>query len=102
MGPVLYDQFGSPTTANPADITSQDFEAGLDAADSEAADDFVVPPGATWTIDAIDLDGEYFSRDGEDPVPSGFHVRFWSNDAATNRSRRTATGSRVVHDSDAC
>ena len=84
VGPVLYDQLNGQTTTNPADISSQDFETSLDAADSEAADDFVVPAGLTWSIDGIDVDGEYFSRDGLDPVPAGFHVRFWSNDAATN------------------
>ena len=84
VGPVLYDQLNGQATTNPADISSQDFETSLDAADSEAADDFVVPAGLTWSIDGIDVDGEYFSRDGLDPVPAGFHVRFWSNDAATN------------------
>ena len=84
VGPVLYDQLNGQTTTNPADISSQDFETTLDAADSEAADDFVVPAGLTWSVDGIDVDGEYFSRDGLDPVPAGFHVRFWSNDAATN------------------
>ena len=84
VGPVLYDQLNGQTTTNPADISSQDFETSLDAADSEAADDFVVPAGMTWSIDGIDVDGEYFSRDGLDPVPAGFHVRIWSNDAATN------------------
>ena len=67
VGPVLYDQLNGQTTTNPADISSQDFETSLDAADSEAADDFVVPAGLTWSIDGIDVDGEYFSRDGLDP-----------------------------------
>jgi len=84
VGPVLYDELNGQATTNPADISSQDFETSLDAADSEAADDFVVPAGLTWSIDGIDVDGEYFSRDGLDPVPVGFHVRFWSNDAATS------------------
>jgi hypothetical protein len=84
VGPVLYDQFNSQATANPVDIASQDFEAALDGADSEAADDFVVPAGMTWSVDGIDVDGEYFSRDGTDSVPAGFHVRFWSNDASTS------------------
>jgi hypothetical protein len=83
-GPVLYDQFGNEATANPYDITSQDFEASLDAADSEAADDFTIQAGLIWTIDAIDVDGEYSSRDGETPVPAGFNVRFYANDPATN------------------
>jgi PASTA domain-containing protein len=81
-GPVLYDQFGNEATANPYDITSQDFETSLDAADSEAADDFVIQDGLEWTIDAIDVDGELFSRDGEPPVPAGFNLRFYADDPA--------------------
>jgi hypothetical protein len=69
---------------NPIDIASQDFETALDSADSEAADDFAVPAGMTWSIDGIDVDGEYFSRDGTDTIPMGFHVRIWSNDVGTN------------------
>jgi hypothetical protein len=84
VGPVLYDQLNGQSVVNPVDIASQDFEAALDGADSQAADDFVVPAGLTWSIDGIDVDGEYYSRDGTDSVPSGFHVRFWANDAATN------------------
>jgi hypothetical protein len=83
VGPVLYDQLNVQATVNPVDVASQDFEPSLDGADSEAADDFVVPAGRTWSIDGIDADGEYFSRDAVDPVPSGFHVRFWSNGTAT-------------------
>jgi hypothetical protein len=84
VGPILYDQLNSQATTNPVDISSQDFETALDGADSEAADDFVVPDGLNWSLDGIDVDGEYFSRDRLDPIPDSFHVRFWSNDAATN------------------
>jgi len=90
---VLYDQFGNPAGGAPYDITSQDFETSLDAADSEAADDFTVQAGLTWTIDAIDADGEYFSRDSEIPVPNGFNVRFYANDPATNLPSAPAPGS---------
>ena len=98
VGPVLYDQFGSPAAGNPYDITSQDFEPSLDAADSEAADDFVITAGLVWTVDAIDLDGEYFSRDGELPVPTAFNVRFWSNDPATNLPSTQAAGSERLNE----
>ena len=30
------------------------------------------------------MDGEYFSRDGETPVPTGFNVRFYASDPTTN------------------
>jgi hypothetical protein len=97
VGPVLYDQFGNPAAGNPYDITSQDFEPSLDAADSEAADDFVITAGLVWKVDAIDLDGEYFSRDAETPVPTGFNVRFWANDAATNLPSTQASGSERLN-----
>jgi PASTA domain len=94
---VLYDQFGSQATANPYDITSQDFETSLDAADSEAADDFAIQAGLIWTIDTIDVDGEYFSRDGETPVPTGFNVRFYANDLATNLPGAPASGAERLN-----
>jgi hypothetical protein len=55
-------------------VTSQDFEAALDAFDSQAADDFVVPAGQTWSVEGVDVDGEY---DGG-PAAS-FNVSFYSN-----------------------
>ena len=97
MGPVLYDQFGNPAAGAPYDIASQDFEPSMDAADSEAADDFVVTAGLVWTVDGIDLDGEYFSRDGEIPVPTGFNVRFWANDPATNLPSTQVAGSERLN-----
>src|SRR5947208_2250426 len=69
VGPVLYDQYNNQGPALSDDITSQDFEDTLNSADAEAADDFVVPANTTWTIDAIDVDGEYQSRDAQTPVP---------------------------------
>jgi hypothetical protein len=92
VGPVLYDQLGNPAGGNPYDITSQDFETSLDEADSEAADDFVIQAGLNWTLDGIDVDGEYFSRDGETPVPTGFNVRFYANDPTTNLPSAPAPG----------
>jgi len=53
---VLYDQNDNATAS---DATSQDFETAFDAFDDEAADDFVVPAGQTWSIDSVFVDGEY-------------------------------------------
>jgi hypothetical protein len=72
---VLYDQYNNPASF---DITSQDFEAALDTADDQAADDFVIPAGQTWSIEGVDVDGEYM---GTGPAAS-FHVHFYA-DAST-------------------
>ena len=68
---VLYDQYNNPANF---DVTSQDFEAALNTFDSQGADDFVVPAGQTWSIEGVDVDGEY---DGG-PAAS-FHVFFYAN-----------------------
>lgn len=47
---LLYDQFDG---ASGNGIPDQDFEVTLDAFDSMAADDFVVPLGATWIVDEV-------------------------------------------------
>lgn len=67
---VLYDQYNNPASF---DVTSQDFEPALDTFDSQAADDFVVPAGQTWSVEGVDVDGEY---DGG-PAAS-FNVLFYS------------------------
>jgi len=56
--PVLYDQADNDTGFV---AVSQDFESGLDGFDSEAADDFVVPPGVTWAIMGVTTHGQYFN-----------------------------------------
>ena len=38
------------------------------------------------------MDGEYFSRDGETPVPTGFNVRVYASDPATNLPSSLASG----------
>src|SRR6266540_199853 len=73
---VLYDQYNNQSATTPLDITSQDFEAGADAYDGFAADDFIVPTGQTWNVEGIDVDGEY------EPGPAAsFHVHFYGNAA---------------------
>ena len=60
VGPfaVLYDQTNNPAPT-PGGVTSQNFEAAFNAFDTEAADDFVVPAGQTWTIQQVFVAGEY-------------------------------------------
>ncbi len=67
---VLYDQYNSPAGF---DVVSQDVETVLDAFDAFDADDFTVPAGETWSIDGVDVDGEYTGGGG--PAAS-FHVFF--------------------------
>jgi hypothetical protein len=68
---VLYDQYNNPASF---DITSQDFEPAFDTLDDQAADDFVIPAGQTWSIDGVDADGEYNGG----PAAS-FHVFFYAS-----------------------
>ena len=57
---VLYDQ-----TSNPSGLGtfSQNFGSG-DTNSSAAADDFVVPDGATWVVKELDISGVYFNGSG--------------------------------------
>lgn len=55
-GQVLYDQTDNPGTNA---VTSQNFEIEYDAYDAQAADDFEVPAGETWTIDTVEVAGRY-------------------------------------------
>lgn len=74
---VLYDQTaGAGTGAN----TSQDFEAGMDAYDSQFADDFVVPVvDNAWTIEEVYVGGAYWGGT-EGPAPS-VNVYFYADAA---------------------
>jgi hypothetical protein len=58
---VLFDSTPSVLGVHP---TVQDFETALDANDAEAADDFTVPPGQTWTLQRAFVDGRQ-------PAPPG-------------------------------
>jgi hypothetical protein len=69
---VLYDQYNNPQNF---DSTSQDFEAAFNAYDSFDADDFVIPGGQTWSIEGVDVDGEYSAAG---PAAS-FNVFFHAN-----------------------
>ncbi len=76
-GAVLYDQYDSFATKEPIDIPSQDAETALDFFDSQAADDFIVPPGQTWDVTEVDVLAEY---DSSGPAAS-FHIFFYENGA---------------------
>jgi cell division septation protein DedD len=76
-GTVLYDQYDNFATKEPPNIPSQDAETVLDFFDSQAADDFIVPPGQTWQVTEVDVLGEY---DSAGPAAS-FHVFFYGNGA---------------------
>src|SRR6266446_10945284 len=70
---ILYDQTDNPGTNA---TSSQDFETANDTFDDQAADDFVVPAGDTWTIQQVVVSGVYFNGTG--PAAS-FNVTFYSN-----------------------
>jgi len=52
---VLYDQISLVPSGN--GIPDQNFGTGYDMYDSEAADDFVVPSGTVWMINAVNIVG---------------------------------------------
>ncbi len=53
---VLWDQ-NSDDSGSAA--SSQNFETSFDVYDDQAADDFVIPKGATWKIKEVDVTGQY-------------------------------------------
>ncbi len=78
VGPLvtLYDQYNNAGTAF---TVSQDFEMDYDAFDNQAADDFVVPAGPSWSITEVDAQGVYFNG----PGPASFFDVFFYLDAGT-------------------
>ena len=78
---VLYDQTDSPGGDA---IASQDFEPTQDSQDSQAADDFTIPEGQSWTINGVDVGGVYFPACS---VPAGsataVNVFFYADSAGT-------------------
>jgi subtilisin-like proprotein convertase family protein len=69
---ILYDQSATPTGGS----SSQNFETAFDAFDCQAADDFTVPAGQTWTITQVNVGGSPFSNPG--PAAS-VNVTFYNN-----------------------
>jgi hypothetical protein len=76
-GSILYDQYDNFSTEKTPNIPSQDAETALDFFDSQAADDFIVPPGQIWQVTEVDVRAEY---DSTGPAAS-FHVFFYENGA---------------------
>lgn len=72
---VLYNQMDGDSGSG---SSSQDFEAANDSFDSQLADDFVVPDGEIWSIDGVDVIGQYEDESG--PADS-FNVNFYANSA---------------------
>ena len=51
---TLYDQLDNDSADG---VTSQNFEADFDSFDAQAADDFVIPAGETWSITDLTIPG---------------------------------------------
>lgn len=73
---TLYDQYDNE---GPFFTVSQDFEPGMSVYDNEVADDFVIPAGVGWNIQAVDVGGEYSVSGPANSV----NVNFYAN-AGTN------------------
>src|SRR6266850_7899249 len=72
---VLYDQTSTPSAIATG---SQNFEPANDAFDDQAADDFVVPGGQSWSIQQVNVGGVYFN--GVGPANS-VNVVFYADSA---------------------
>ncbi|HMA34311.1 MAG TPA: hypothetical protein VKY74_07485, partial [Chloroflexia bacterium] len=70
---VLYDQYDYPDLSG---ISSQHFEPLFQPFDAQAADDFQVPAGQTWTVTSVDVAGGYYGGPG--PVDS-MNLFFYTN-----------------------
>src|SRR5439155_25611233 len=57
---VLYDQYDNAGANASLCATFDD----IPTANSDLADDFVVPAGETWNVESIDADGVYFNGPG--------------------------------------
>jgi len=53
---LLWDQTDNPAGGS---VGSQDFEPAVSFFDDESADDFVVPPGAVWSVEELFISGGY-------------------------------------------
>jgi hypothetical protein len=71
---ILYNQNDNNASVG---IVSQNFgDPGFDIYDAQAADDFAVPAGQTWTITSVFVTGVYFN--GVGPSPS-VNVTFYQD-----------------------
>ena len=74
---LLWDQTDNPAGGS---IGSQDFEPAFDIFDDEAADDFVVPAGAFWSIDEAFISGGYNAGGGP---AAAVNLYFYSDSGGT-------------------
>jgi hypothetical protein len=79
---VLYDQNGTDFHDG---IVSQNFQSSFDKYDNQAADDFIVPKGAGWSLHEVDVVGQYFH--GEGPAES-VNVILYYHAKAKGEARR--------------
>lgn len=87
---LLYSQNDSDSGVG---IVSQNFEASLDIYDAQGADDFTVPAGFKWGVQAVIVTGVYFNGPG--PAVSET-VSFYKNSGGLPGaliSSQTVTGS---------
>lgn len=81
---VLYSQLDN---ASGNGAPAQDFEAAFDTYDNEAADDFVVPTGQTWSISGVNVVGTIGNRAALQFV----RVWFYSDNAGFPAAAATCT-----------
>jgi hypothetical protein len=65
---ILWNQMSNPYNLGTA--SENRLEAGADALDCEAADDFVVPAQTTWEVNGVDVKGFYFTGGPQGPASS--------------------------------
>jgi uncharacterized repeat protein (TIGR01451 family) len=73
---VLYEQM-APLEEPASSITSNDFTPASTGQDTQAADDFTVPAGQTWTITLVEVIGAYSTIP---PGTTNVHVFIYAND----------------------
>ncbi len=73
---TIYDQTGNDAGVG---TISQNFESTFDAYDSQAADDFTVPAGETWTVFEVDVVGRFTEFSGSFRHANSENVFFYQD-----------------------
>src|SRR5690349_4224495 len=73
---LLYSQLDSPAITATDHVNSQDYENFLNTSDDQAADDFPIPAGVTWSITQVVFLGEASSAANQ---PASFNVYFYTS-----------------------
>jgi hypothetical protein len=68
--PIIYNQNNNPHDFG---VSSQNFEASLDAFDDAGADDFTIPAGQRWIIRAVIVSGFYSAAGAADSETVSFY-----------------------------